>query len=97
MNICLLIAKITESPKRLLNAKQHLTTLTISFPNTKKGLCYAQAKAKGKIGDDLFKLHVKGDYIIIECKLLKKTTNSKQNTEILIHSYHNAHTIYSAK
>lgn len=94
MNICFLIAKITESPKRLFNAKQHFTTLTISFPNTKNVLCYAQAKAKGKIGDDLLKLHVKGDYIIIECKLLKKITNSKQNTEILIYSYHNAHTIY---
>ena len=97
MNICFLIVKITESPKRLFTANQLFTELTICFPNIKKGLCYAQAIAKGKVGNDLFNLHVKGDYIIIECKILKKTTALKQNMEILINAYHNAHIIYQVK
>ena len=97
MNICFLTVKITESPKKLLTTNKEHTELNICFPKIKNNLFYTKAKAKGKVGEELFNLYVKGDYIIIECQLLRKKDSLKQNIEIVIKTYYDAHIIYITK
>nr|AYR06293.1 putative single-stranded DNA binding protein [Renouxia sp.] len=92
MNICLLTARIIESPKRIFRDDQYSTEFKISFPHLKKNLCSTITISKGKISEHIFDLYYLGDYIILEGKLLiRKHPNQKSALVIRITNLHPAH------
>lgn len=94
MNICFITARIIEMPRRLLNHNKYSTLLKISFPHRRKKFCYTTAVAHGTISQDAFDLYFKGDYIIIEGRLLiSKNISNKKNLIINIIKIHPAHII----
>ncbi len=94
MNICFITARIIDMPQRLLSNHKYSTLLKISFPHKRKQLCYATAVVHGKISQDAFDLYFKGDYVIIEGKLLiLKNVNSSKDLMINIINIHPAHII----
>lgn len=94
MNICFITARITDVPQRLFKDNKYLTMFKISFPHKKNSLCYATAVTHGRTKQDSFDLYFKGDYIIIEGKLLI-SNNMKNNRELIINiiNIHPAHII----
>nr|YP_010728802.1 putative single-stranded DNA binding protein [Lithothamnion corallioides]WEA77127.1 putative single-stranded DNA binding protein [Lithothamnion corallioides] len=94
MNICFITARIIDLPQRLLNNNTYSTLFKISFPHKRKLLCYATAVVYGKISQDAFDLYFKGDYVIIEGKLLiSKNINNNKELAINIINIHPAHII----
>nr|AYR06494.1 putative single-stranded DNA binding protein [Rhodogorgon sp.] len=92
MNICLLTARVIESPKRIFHNNQYLTEFTISFPHLKKKLCCTTVICSGKMSQEAFDLYYLGDYIILEGRLLiKKSPNQKFKLVIKIINLHPAH------
>lgn len=68
MNIVIFTGRILNQPRLLRYKKKVLTKLVVCVPNNKKGVsCYnIQANAKGKIGNEIFDIYRKGDFVIIE-------------------------------
>ena len=94
MNICFITARIIDVPQRLFNNHKYSTLLKVNFPHKRKQLCYATAIVRGKISQDAFDLYFKGDYVIIEGKLLVlNNINSSKNLMINIINIHPAHII----
>lgn len=83
MNICFITARILENPKRVLKNNIYCTYFKISFPHKRKLFCYAYVIVYGQISQNVFDLYIKGDYIIIEGKLL--ISKSMNNTNLIIH------------
>lgn len=92
MNICFITARINKQPKRILSNNKYSTYLNINFPHTQKGLCYATAVARGKIGEDIFELYCLNDYIIIEGILsIAKNSKTIKRLKVNIINVHPAH------
>lgn len=94
MNICFITARIIDVPQRLFKNNRYSTLFKISFPHKKNSLCYATAVIYRRTKQDAFDLYFKGDYIIIEGKLLI-SKNTKNNIELIINiiNIHPAHII----
>ena len=92
MNICLLTARIIESPRRIFHDNQYSTEFRISFPHLRKSLCSTKVISKGKISQQIFDLYYLGDYIILEGRLLiRKYPDQKVQLVIKIINLHPAH------
>lgn len=94
MNICFITARIIDVPERLFNDNKYSTLFKISFPHKKNSLSYATAVIDGRTRQDIFDLYFKGDYIIIEGKLLiSKDISNNKELIIKIINIHPAHII----
>lgn len=93
MNICFITARILENPKRILRNNTYCTYFKISFPHKKNLFCYAYAIVHGQMSQNIFDLYIKGDYIIIEGKLLIANILKNKNLIINIINLHPAHII----
>nr|YP_010471135.1 putative single-stranded DNA binding protein [Synarthrophyton patena]UVF62964.1 putative single-stranded DNA binding protein [Synarthrophyton patena] len=93
MNICFITARILDNPQRIFREDNYITLMKISFPYKRKLLCYAKCIAYNRIGQNIFDLYFKGDYIIIEGKLVIAKNNGIKGLLININNIHPAHII----
>ena len=94
MNISWITAKITESPIRFANFNQYSTELHINFLHLKNYFARAIAISDGILGQTIFDIYRRGDYVIIEGESLVIEDNL-QNSILIIYimDIHPAHLI----
>nr|YP_009541577.1 putative single-stranded DNA binding protein [Synarthrophyton chejuense]AYR05586.1 putative single-stranded DNA binding protein [Synarthrophyton chejuense] len=93
MNTCFITARILNKPQRFLRDGRYITSFYVGFPNKPNLLSFAEAIAYGKISQNIFDLYFKGDYVIIEGKLIIMNTSGDKNLIINIIKLHPARII----
>lgn len=84
MNTGLVTACITQKPIRFANLSYYLTELHINFLHIRNYFASAIAIADGELGQSIFNLYQKGDYLILEGEFIA-LENTKKNNLLVIY------------
>lgn len=84
MNIGLITARIIKKPIRFSNFNNYFTELNIIFLHMRNYFAHAIALADGDMGQSIFDIYRKGDYLIIEGECMS-FEDLRQNTSLIIY------------
>lgn len=87
MNIFIFTGRIIKHPKLLRSKNKTLTSTIICVPNSKKSVPFYLLKVSGstKVGNEIFDIYRKGDFVMIEGLIQIKSQRIKINSKYIKH------------